>query len=323
MRRIKAFTFLISALLTLSGNTVKGQVITQPFDEIYKDTNSIFYRFSSPELRSKPSKSVTSSSFSFGITKIITLRDTFAAYIRIDATNPDSFPTKDRNKFRSMLQNSSPLKSIGNYTFISELLNRRDNTGIRPYVWGQSGMIKHFRDKKRLKYTTYMPVYKNGKGAVIKCLTAYIDYYPLDWSKNTVKYRVHYKKYRRLPKYGFLVQGPYGAKIQNAQKGIELHKKNIVIDKYQIKESIKQNKITAEKSLIGMKQKIDKDEYPSIEEDGVNGCCWENISSYQKKLANDKRSLKLYKYALKHYKKANRRSMKGKHSVEKIKNGAD
>ena len=51
--------------------------------------------------------------------------------------------------------------------------------------------------------------------------------------------------------------------------------------------------------------------------DKLEGCYDNEIIHYQKEERNEERNLKMYKYALKHYEKANRRYLKEHKNAEK------
>ena len=177
------------------------------------------------------------------------------------------------------------------------------------------GRIKHYREKKHFKIKAYFTISGKNKNRVIKCLTADVHYYPLDQAKSTVKYSVDYKKYRRLPKYGFPIQGPYGGKITEYRKLIEMHKFVLASNKILLNDYIKQNKENLKNREQSINLKIDRNIYQA--NDKLEGCYDNEIIHYQKEVRNEERNLKMYKYALKHYEKANRRYLKEHKNAEK------
>lgn len=183
---MRHFLFYILFIL-LSIISAAGQTRQENFISIENDTASYFYKFNLPD---SVSYDKNDPKFNFGISRLITPRDTIDCYLSLYAD-----PVKGYKGHGSAHLEAEDHELT---LFAGSLRKRSILHGFK--------VIRKFKECIRFKvkaYSTYEHSQPDKK-RYTKCLTADVVYYPYEKSRSTVTYSVKYKKYRPWEKYGVM-----------------------------------------------------------------------------------------------------------------------
>lgn len=183
---MRHFLFCIFFIL-LPIISAAGQTRQENFISIEKDTASYFYKFNLPD---SVSYDKNDPKFNFGISRLITPRDTIDCYLSLYAD-----PVKGYKGHGSAHLEAEDHELT---LFAGSLRKRSILHGFK--------VIRKFKNCIRFKvkaYSTYEHSQPDKK-RYTKCLTADVVYYPYEKSRSTVTYSVKYKKYRPWEKYGVM-----------------------------------------------------------------------------------------------------------------------
>lgn len=184
---MRHFLFCIFFIL-LPIISAAGQTQQENFISIENDTASFFYKFNLPD---STSYDKNDSKFNFGISRLITPRDTIDCYLSLYVD-----PFKGYKGY-----GSAHLEAEDH-----ELILFSDSLWKRSIFHGFT-VIRKFKECIRFKvkaYSTYGDNTSPKKKWYTKCLKADVVYYPYEKSRSTVTYSVKYKKYRPWKKYGVM-----------------------------------------------------------------------------------------------------------------------
>lgn len=160
-----------------------GQTRQENFISIENDTASYFYKFNLPD---SVSYDKNDPKFNFGISRLITQKDTIDCYLSLYAD-----PVKGYKGHGSAHLEAEDHELT---LFAGSLRKRSILHGFK--------VIRKFKNCIRFKvkaYSTYEHSQPDKK-RYTKCLTADVVYYPYEKSKSTVTYSVKYKKIQTLGK---------------------------------------------------------------------------------------------------------------------------